>query len=188
MKKCFRCENFKPFVEFYGSKLNKDGLRGYCKTCVKVMSGQWYQNHKERCKINQMKWCLKNRDKRSTQNKEWRKKNPEKQKGINKREYAKRKTNKLGFFDMKQWRNILDFYGHVCMACGESKDLTIDHVIPLSKGGIHDHSNIQILCNICNKIKGTKSIDYRKIFQSQYKLQQTELFLKKERSYEMDNF
>lgn len=34
--------------------------------------------------------------------------------------------------------------------------LTIDHVIPKSKGGTNDPTNLQTLCHDCNRIKGAK--------------------------------
>lgn len=48
-----------------------------------------------------------------------------------------------------------------CMACGKTEQLSMDHIIPVSKNGPHEISNIQVLCSSCNTIKGTKTIDYR---------------------------
>ena len=33
--------------------------------------------------------------------------------------------------------------------------LSIDHVVPASKDGSHDDSNLQVLCTRCNVLKGT---------------------------------
>jgi hypothetical protein len=57
-------------------------------------------------------------------------------------------------------------YNHTCLCCGRQEPeiaLTIDHVVPLSKGGAHDISNIQPLCGSCNTSKYNKTIDYRKV-------------------------
>ena len=43
-----------------------------------------------------------------------------------------------------------------CLGCGEEKpfnDFTLDHKIPLSKGGTDDPENLQALCFKCNSIK-----------------------------------
>lgn len=45
--------------------------------------------------------------------------------------------------------------GH-CAICGEFvpyTDFTVDHIIPLAKGGNNDLSNLQCACNVCNRIK-----------------------------------
>jgi 5-methylcytosine-specific restriction endonuclease McrA len=56
--------------------------------------------------------------------------------------------------------------GWKCLACGNRDDLTVDHVVPESKGGTHDDSNLQTLCKSCNSRKGTKTIDHRTAVQS----------------------
>ena len=52
-------------------------------------------------------------------------------------------------------------YEHRCLACGIDGALTIDHVIPVSKGGPNTADNVQPLCGPCNSSKGTNTIDYR---------------------------
>lgn len=44
--------------------------------------------------------------------------------------------------------------GYVCRRCGSDRLLSIDHVIPLSKGGLHHPINFQTLCLPCNVKKG----------------------------------
>lgn len=45
-----------------------------------------------------------------------------------------------------------DYYR--CKHCDTHKDLTIDHIIPESKGGTLDIENLQTLCRTCNSKKG----------------------------------
>lgn len=40
-----------------------------------------------------------------------------------------------------------------CASCHTKESLSLDHIIPLSKGGIHDPSNWQCLCIPCNSRK-----------------------------------
>lgn len=62
----------------------------------------------------------------------------------------------------KSVRNeVFALYGKVCLACGSKNNITIDHVIPVSKNGINHISNYQPLCKSCNSKKGDKIIDYR---------------------------
>lgn len=45
---------------------------------------------------------------------------------------------------------------HRCLACEDTEDLVCDHVIPYSKGGAHDITNLQTLCDTCNSIKSDR--------------------------------
>ena len=44
-----------------------------------------------------------------------------------------------------------------CLECGSKENLTIDHVIPKSKGGTDRSNNLITLCERCNKRKGSKT-------------------------------
>jgi 5-methylcytosine-specific restriction endonuclease McrA len=46
-----------------------------------------------------------------------------------------------------------------CQICGKllsKKEITLDHIIPLSRGGEHSKSNLQVACNSCNCKKSSK--------------------------------
>jgi 5-methylcytosine-specific restriction endonuclease McrA len=51
--------------------------------------------------------------------------------------------------------------GRYCQACGSRWDLTIDHILPISKGGRTTIPNLQILCRRCNRLKNDAIIDCR---------------------------
>lgn len=44
-----------------------------------------------------------------------------------------------------------------CAYCGCTNELvlTIDHINPKSRGGSDDEKNLQVLCLLCNKLKGS---------------------------------
>lgn len=44
-----------------------------------------------------------------------------------------------------------------CQYCGSKKQLTLDHVVPRSKGGKSNWTNLVTACHRCNVIKGDKS-------------------------------
>lgn len=60
-------------------------------------------------------------------------------------------------FSLKDWEEIKERFNQCCVICklGDIK-LTIDHMIPISKGGLHNKDNIQPLCGPCNSGKKDK--------------------------------
>jgi len=56
----------------------------------------------------------------------------------------------------KIFKRISNRDGNFCRKCGAKNKLTVDHIIPLSKGGSNDDDNFQILCISCNQNKGAK--------------------------------
>ncbi len=42
-----------------------------------------------------------------------------------------------------------------CVRCGSQSRLEFDHVIPAAEGGSSSERNIQLLCETCNRSKGT---------------------------------
>ena len=72
--------------------------------------------------------------------------------------------NNGGKTTLDDWRSICDFYGNRCLMCGAPGDfqsLTMDHIVPVAKGGSNNPDNIQPLCHSCNSRKGTRTIDFR---------------------------
>jgi 5-methylcytosine-specific restriction endonuclease McrA len=55
--------------------------------------------------------------------------------------------------------NIFKRDSHKCQYCGTGKELTIDHVIPRSKGGKTSWTNLVTACKKCNTHKGDYSIE-----------------------------
>ena len=43
-----------------------------------------------------------------------------------------------------------------CQYCGDRKDLTFDHLLPKSRGGLTDWNNVVTACSSCNVRKGGK--------------------------------
>lgn len=46
---------------------------------------------------------------------------------------------------------------HQCRSCGSTEHLTVDHIVPRSKGGTHHLDNLQTLCRSCNSRKGART-------------------------------
>jgi 5-methylcytosine-specific restriction endonuclease McrA len=103
----------------------------------------------------------------------WRAKNPEVAKRIREKAYQKadksyyavatrkRKATLLSApgsgLNHEQWLGILDNFGGKCAYClGDAT--SIDHIVPISRGGAHDPENIVPACKSCNSKKGNRSL------------------------------
>lgn len=61
-------------------------------------------------------------------------------------------------FTAKRLKEMIDARGD-CYLCGASleQDFHIDHILPVSRGGVHEESNIGFLCPTCNVHKGDRT-------------------------------
>ncbi|BDI15303.1 hypothetical protein ANSO36C_11050 [Nostoc cf. commune SO-36] len=55
-------------------------------------------------------------------------------------------------------REVLRRDHHTCQYCGSGKHLTLDHVMPRSRGGSHTWDNVVAACERCNSRKGNRTL------------------------------
>ncbi len=60
-------------------------------------------------------------------------------------------------------KNIMKRDRHICQYCGVKSDLTLDHVMPKSRGGKDTWENLVTACNKCNVKKGDRTPDEAKM-------------------------
>jgi hypothetical protein len=72
---------------------------------------------------------------------------------------AKRVRRELGCVRAVTLRSLAERDGYACQKCGTTKDLHIDHIVPVARGGTNDLSNLQFLCRSCNSAKGASNGD-----------------------------
>lgn len=84
---------------------------------------------------------------------EYRRANPDVMTAIRHRRRARLEAAPLNDLTAAQWRDAKAAYGHRCAYCHKRKPLTMDHVIPLSRGGAHTLSNVVPACRNCNSRK-----------------------------------
>ena len=162
-----------------------------CKQCVIARVKIWSSDNPEKRKAIANKYARNNRDKLNEYRRHWRSipENMEKEREYNRSLYAKnpqkyldiargwRKRNRkwLNQYKRTRAREVGDGYrkhkktlfaqtGGECQICGNLfmyEELTVDHIIPVSKshlydGYIHSIANLQLACGPCNSSKGNK--------------------------------
>ena len=78
--------------------------------------------------------------------------------------YHAKKRGAVGLITLDEWYEVKKKYNYTCLACRQQEPniiLSLDHVIPISKGGSNTIANIQPLCHPCNCSKRDKTTDYR---------------------------
>ncbi len=165
-------------------------LRRYhyqCEDCVKEYyiknksrideySKNYYRENKEKKKTYQIDYYIKNKERilertsaykkaHKSQSKEYKRRyyrdNPDKVKEHFHRRKARLKANG-GSYTVEEWLDLCKKYDNKCLCCGKKEKLTVDHIVPLSRGGTNYIENIQPLCNECNASKGNHhNTDYR---------------------------
>lgn len=95
------------------------------------------------------------RENRNAYTRKYRREHPEWAQAAKQRRRA-REIGAAGHFTEQEWSDLKKKYKNKCAVCKEQKKLTIDHIVPLSKGGTNYIENIQPLCLSCNSRKGVK--------------------------------
>lgn len=124
----------------------------------------YYQEHKAEIKDYHQKYIRDNLEEVRARRRRYLNHNPQ----VYRAAWHRRRVRLLnaGSFTAYEWRTLCEWFGNVCLCCGEALPLTVDHVIPVSKGGMNTIDNLQPLCGVitgngCNQKKYTSHIDYR---------------------------
>lgn len=126
-KTCRACGTPKVLNEFYNLKSSADGKHPNCKPC---------------CKISRARENIRKRDKKNK---------------VSRRQDYRAKINNIEAEKGITLDGIYKRDKGICQICGDwvqPKHASIDHIIPLIKGGTHTWDNVQLTHKICNLRKG----------------------------------
>lgn len=155
MKVCNKCGVEKPFVDFYKHKLTSDGFRGECKACVKLHNQNYHIGNKARSNKRNTEYYWNNLEIAKKRVKEYRKRHPESNKNFSQKRRAIAKGNGTFFVSNKETKKM---YESPCFYCGSTENITIDHVLPIMRGGTHGIGNLVPACRDCNFSKNKKTV------------------------------
>lgn len=163
---CRICNEKKPATEM---KMRKDGrVRAECKACLNKKSREHYAKNKEKHNNRRREWYRNNREHSIQRAQKADAQNPE-----------KKIIRNLLFRAIKQGFDasividnditidaVMERDNCTCFVCGEKicpqenrslrNGATIEHIVPISKGGLHEWSNVAVSHRKCNSAKGNK--------------------------------
>ena len=133
---------------------------GHCATCHKARGAAWDRANRAVRLENSRKWRAANPDRLRESNRSYQLRHPEIwRRGSSAR--RARKRNAVGVVTRHIEDTLLWAQDGKCepkYGCGrpftEAGGHHLDHRVPLSKGGLHDDENLQLLCPACNSAKG----------------------------------
>lgn len=116
---------------------NKEKMREYYKN--------YYENNKERLQIYNKEYRIEHAVELSMKRKKYMKDNPEKIFNDRQKHRGYNDINLIDEITKEQWQIMLEFFDNKCAYSGEElteDNFSIDHIIPLSKGGSNSINNI----------------------------------------------
>ena len=173
-----RCGASAPDEEFAWSNKAKGERRNRCKPCHAAVTREWRIANPEKWKIQKARNRKRHPERGRRNDLRQRQANLEKyrarERAYNASEHGRATrrawyktplgvetnrrnalTHMYGREAVAWWTSLVD---PVCSYCDDPAT-TIDHVIPVSKGGTHDLSNLVPACRPCNASKGDKDVD-----------------------------
>lgn len=176
MKSCKKCDAQHPATPDFFTVANrmKDGLDIYCRPCRRAIAKAFYNSNREKEIQRSKKWNQLNAERVAANMRKCRERRPEEMRA-NLQAWKKANKCRVKAFDhnkrvkrlaaIQATKNpasaddivtILKSAKGKCYYCGCKGKLTIDHIIPLARGGTHEKSNLLAACNRCNSSKGAR--------------------------------
>jgi 5-methylcytosine-specific restriction endonuclease McrA len=162
-KACRSCGEVKLLEDFYRCKTVRDGRQARCKGCQSAAYREYYAANIDHLQAegrkNRRRWTAENPEKQRARN-ALSQKTPAAREA-QKRKKAARKAAGVPWGGAVWERDrllALERDDGICGLCGEDVDpfdYTLDHITPISAGGLHDPDNVQVAHRSCNSAKYT---------------------------------
>jgi hypothetical protein len=167
---CCRCNEVRLLSDFTKGGMRADGTQAWCKPCCRAYKRARYaanrskevarviestKRHRDQHNARQRAYNARNSTAIAARTKRIRAENPERFSVYDHNHMVLRRRGGRGAgITPGQWVAMVAKYKGRCHHCGcKPKKLTKDHLVPLSRGGIHDASNIVPSCATCNARK-----------------------------------
>ena len=149
-KPCSRCKQIKPFTEFNKKASTPTGYNTACRACANEMKRNLTPQQRARKQLMKRNWDANNLDKVKMMNTSAYKNKPEMFINNASKRYAKIKNVDRRLIRAIELKSLK---AKPCIYCGSTKQIEIDHIIPIARGGRHSIGNLAPACRACNRSK-----------------------------------
>jgi 5-methylcytosine-specific restriction endonuclease McrA len=158
-KRCNKCGEMKLLSDFDRRGPGKP-LKHECRECTRQTHKEWRDTNRESWLAQQKEYRDANKELVLERINRWREQNPEASRALGRRSRSTYRARKLNqFVQAVDPLIVLERDDGICGICGHDVDpfdYDVDHIIPLSRGGMHAYSNVQVAHPWCNMSKGSK--------------------------------
>ena len=130
IKYCPSCDTTLPITAYY--KLKSGLTTGFCKSC-----------ERERSNASKRKAYAAD---------------PNAKEKERIRTHARRSAERADTYTVAEWLHTVELFDNSCAYCGAKHNLTMDHIVPISKGGKNVFTNIVPACKSCNSSKNSSEL------------------------------
>lgn len=152
-KACTKCGEIKKLTEFYKDSRYRSGHRTQCKACDAIKAKKWKMANSERWDSYMRSWRSQNKEKTTQNLVDWRNQN---RKRLHEQLHRRRVRLQKGSIYVISKKDLKRLYSSKCVSCGSAERISLDHIIPISRGGRHSIGNLQPMCPSCNSSKRDK--------------------------------
>jgi 5-methylcytosine-specific restriction endonuclease McrA len=187
-KVCTKCNVDTPLENMGRASRSKDGYNIYCKPCIRQQSQQkrdanpelnkawqaaYRDSHRNQERSRGLARYYSQKDRLLELNHIRRQRDYDHVRAIEKASYERNKDRRRPVKNAKQSirnrligksefvvleKELKRIYLSKCVSCGTHDRMSIDHIIPLARGGRHSIGNLQPMCTPCNSSKQDKTM------------------------------
>lgn len=160
VKICTKCKVSKTVDQFGKNRRSSDGLQWKCKQCRYEETQAWKAKNPDRWKQHQKSYWDRHKDKNHATQKAWREKtfasDPVAWRKRKVEEYHRRKRagEDTSPIDLKRVWERDEGICYLCLEHVSYSESSCDHIIPISRDGLHVEDNVAMVHPVCNSRKG----------------------------------